>query len=107
MENDIHTTEVNAEFWKQHVEAWSLTGKSGAAYCKAHSLVYHLFNYWRQKFAGPARDAGKPTSTGFIPVRVESAPPAASLGILLPNGLRIDGVCAENIPLVRQLLAAL
>lgn len=106
METDTQPTESVAEFWKQHVEAWHRSGESGAAYCKSHSLVYHRFVYWRQKFHRRAH-ASESASPGFIPVRVEPIPSAPGLGILLPNGLRIDGICAENIPVVRQLLASL
>ena len=41
--------------WRRHVEAWQMSGKSQAAYCREHGLGYYRFHYWKQKY-GKAPD---------------------------------------------------
>ena len=100
---DIGSTSL-AAYWKEHVEAWKCSGVSQNKFCEKHDLSYHRFVYWRRKFEGgtrrrpPASDSG-----GFA--TVDYRPDAGGgLTLSLPNGLVLRGICADNVPVVRQLL---
>jgi hypothetical protein len=96
-----------ADYWKEQVEAWKRSGGSQMKFCQAHDLPYHRFVYWRGKFEGiTTRRHPKPDSGGFA--TVDCRPDVdASLTLLLPNGLVLRGICADNVPVVCQLLEQL
>ena len=96
--------EEQADYWREHVEAWRSGGDSQAAYCKAHELIYHRFVYWRRKFeGGTARRGKQQAGKGFATVACD---PLFDTGLTLslPNGLVLRGICAGNVSVVRQLL---
>ena len=101
-----HDTEsqARAAYWKQHIEAWKLSGLSQIAFCNENDLPYHRFVYWRGKFGGSTRQ--KTPRSGFTSVnyRPESE---TGLSLSLPNGLVVRGICVDNLPVVRQLLDCL
>lgn len=89
--------------WRPHIEAWECSGLSQAAYCRKHGLVKCRFSYWKKKLS-PV-DADNERRSGFVPVRL--APTVtAELTLRLPNGVAVEGVCAKNLALARQLLRA-
>ena len=105
--NDITDPAELAAYWKEQVDVWRDSGVSQVKYCQANDLSYHRFCYWRRKFEegeqhrNPARDGG-----GFA--TVDFRPEASSgLTLSLPNGLVLRGICADNVPVVRQLLEQL
>lgn len=53
-------------FWSHHVAQYqeTSTSMSRKAYCQAHELSYHRFQYWYRK-------AVSPTTAAVIPVRVK------------------------------------
>ena len=96
-----------ADYWRQQVNSWKNTGQSQAKFCQANELPYHRFVYWRQKFErGPGSGQAKRESGGFATVdyRPETN---GGLTLSLPNGLVLRGICADNVPVVRQLLEQL
>ncbi len=96
-----------AAYWKEHVDAWKHSGSSQTKFCQANDLAYHRFVYWRGKFEGVTkRRHPKPGSGGFATVDCRPGVDS-SLTLLLPNGLVLRGICANNVPVVRQLLAQL
>ena len=104
--NDIADTdpEALAAYWKERVEAWKRTGVSQSKFCQANDLSYHRFVYWRRKFEGvTGRRHTKPDSGGFATVDTR-ADVSFGLTLSLPNGLVVRGICADNVPVVRQLL---
>jgi surfactin synthase thioesterase subunit len=37
------------EQWRVHMEAWSQSGQTQAAYCEQHGLNVKTFSYWRRR----------------------------------------------------------
>jgi len=98
-----------ADYWKQQVKSWQLSGLSQAAFCKTNALAYHRFIYWRSKLdVEPEPQRPTPARSGFAAV---AYPPHQDsdqgLALTLPNGLIVRGICSGNIPLLRQLLDCL
>lgn len=91
-----------AAHWQPHIEAWEDSGKSQAAYCREHNLVKSRFTYWKNKLRPVAPIKLDKTGSDFVPVRVmgDSNP---GLKLHLPNGMSIEGICADNLGVARQL----
>ena len=101
---DVTESETLATYWKQQVEAWKRSGLSQNQFCKTNELSYHRFVYWRSKFEGVTRShRTKEGGGGFAAVNCRSDGDYG-LTLSLPNGLVVRGICAENLPVVRQLL---
>ena len=98
------------QFWEEHVNQWNETSVSQASYCQEHGLSIKRFGYWKRKLLGvtQATTAVK-NPTGFIQIAPTQYPPTqtSALVIELPNQLRIEGVTADNIQLVKQLAGLL
>ena len=45
--------------WKEHIDAWSSSGKTQTAYCREHDLSFHRFQYWKKRLH-------QPSGPGFI-----------------------------------------
>ena len=119
------STGVSAERhrrWQGHVDAQARGTLSQRAYCEANELAYSSFTYWRRRVAdrrqADARgEPPNPTSTElgptFVPVRVATTTPGAAAGpgptlaVVLPSGVRIEGIGAAHIATVTALAAAL
>ena len=87
------------------MEAWQASGLSARRFCSERSLPYSRFLYWASKFRSPATTT--PTSNFARVVPVGRTPDTPGLQITLPSGVRIDGIGADNIALLPQLLAQL
>ena len=94
--------EALVEHWRKHVESWRSSNDSQAMYCKAHTLIYHRFVYWRRKFEAEARSVTR-ESSGFSRVIVPGV--EAGLCVVLPGGAVVRGISTDNLALLRQLLA--
>jgi hypothetical protein len=47
--------EENAEkqrYWKEHLDAWQISGLSQVDYCRQHDLSRFRFQYWKRRFEG-------------------------------------------------------
>ena len=108
--------------WRAHVDAQARSPLSQRAYCDDHDLAYSSFTYWRRRLRGSGTSAPSPSAaasaqptpaSGFVPVTLEpvsaNTGPAApvTLAVVLPGGLRIEGVDVANIGTVAALVAAL
>lgn len=95
-------------YWKQQVEAWQQSGQSQRAFCHAQDLDYYRFGYWSKKFrsAASSKLAGHAPS-GFVAVVPEGVRPDEALSLRLPNGAVLQGIRADNVATVCQLLAHL
>ena len=91
------------EYWQQQVAGWQASGQSQKAFCEANELNFHRFGYWRRKLLHRA-EAGRQKDSGFVPVTVSTQPVASALSIQLPNGLMLQGIASDNLPVVYQLL---
>lgn len=65
------------------VEAWRVSGLSGAAFCRQHNLRAQRLHYWRERLGYPIKVVGvpscapvvrSPTTDGFVQM-VLSVPP--------------------------------
>ena len=97
------TEDTRATYWREQIQAWSVSGKSQKAFCDEQALGYHRFGYWRRNFSQSVSIQPK----GKTFVAVTRQPSAMSLSLSLPNGLTIEGIAEENVSLVGQLLCQL
>ena len=95
-----------AAYWQQQVTGWQASGQSQKAFCNANDLNFHRFGYWRRKLLH-LTDSGSQHASGFVPVTLSSQTVPTSLSIQLPNGLMLQGITLDNLPLVYQLLSRL
>ena len=95
-----------AEYWQQQITAWQASGQSQKAFCETNDLNFHRFGYWRRKLLNRA-EARRQKDTGFVPVTLRSQTVPTSLSIQLPNGLVLQGIANDNLPVVYQLLSTL
>ncbi len=92
------TREERAQVWQRHITAWQASGLSGLSYCKAHSLTYSRFVYWRRKLDAAQTAADECSASGFARVTsVSDAPGLLGLTVSLPGGVTITGLDAGNI----------
>ena len=105
--SDPTTPAALAAYWQQQVDKWKDSDQSQKRFCRDNELPYQRFGYWCRKLEGSSgRRQTTQESSGFAAVdyRPESS---GSLTLSLPNGLVLRGICADNVPVVRQLLEQL
>ena len=92
-------------FWETHINAWKETNLSQAAYCLEHELQIHRFGYWKRKLI--TSNVPAVSEQAFVqlsPVQpVVSYSMDSTLSLQLPNQLRIEGITADNLYLVKEL----
>lgn len=96
------TRHTLSETWAEHITAWKQSGQNQKVFCAEHGLSYHQFGYWRRRLSASTATV----ESNFVPVR----PPVTNfsgLALVLPNGLVIHGIAADNLSLVGQLLRQL
>ena len=100
---------TRTHYWQEQVAAWKASGKSQITFCRVNHLNYGQFGYWVRKFHGQSieRMAHTPSKSGFVPVTPSPSAAMQGLSVLLPNGLAIQGICAENLACAQQLLRQL
>jgi len=101
------TSEARADYWRQQIEAWQTSGQSQQGFCKANDLSYPRFVYWRRKFRKIAAIRQQQVHPDFVPVAWQSPAPTTGLSVVLPSGLELRGISADNLGLVHQLLSRL
>lgn len=101
------TTNQNHPFWRDHLTQWREANVSQRAYCREHQLCPHKFGYYKRTLATDLLPT-IPTNTGFVSVQVlpEFNPPEP-LTLHFTSGLRLSGIGADNLGLVKQLAAVL
>lgn len=98
------------QYWENHVNQWNETSVSQASYCQVHELSIKRFGYWKRKLLGSTKLTTSSKKTdGFIQIspRQSMSTQPSALAIELPNQLRIEGVTADNLLLVKQLAGLL
>jgi len=96
------------KFWEAHIDAWKETALTQTAYCREHELSVHRFSYWKRKRT--QRDTPVSDASGFIQLNTTGIKPTtecSTLVVQLPNQLRIEGIAADNLHLVKQLAGLL
>ena len=93
-------------YWRKQLDAWQLSGQSRRAFCRDHNLDYYRFGYWRKKFQSASEEeATHHASNAFVPVVPETHRGREGLSLTLPNGAVLQGIRADNLATVCQLLA--
>lgn len=78
-----------AEFWREHLEAWSRSELTQVGYCAAHQLSIKSFRRWRARGKQQAAQANGVLT--LVPVKLSSASSPSSLVQLhSPGGWRIE-----------------
>ncbi len=102
--SNADTKKAKRNYWANHIKQWQVSGKTQSQYCQLHQLKSHQFVYWKQVFATQPEKPVKPSRpSGFVSVQV-GEPPTQSLTLQLPGGLRIDGIQASNLELIREII---
>lgn len=86
--------------WKDHSEAWKVSGLTQQAYCEQEGISYRSFVYQHNRLMSQSKKA----PLNFIEAKLESAVISSSvsgLQLILPNGIRI-GIGAEINPVLLQ-----
>ena len=89
--------------WHEHITQWRDSGLTQAAYCRHHDLCPHNFSYHKRKYStGLATVKHKPS--GFVRVQILPEPPHHDpLSLHFTNGVRLIGITASNVSVVKQL----
>ncbi len=105
--SDPTTPAALAAYWQQELNKWKDSDQSQKQFCRDNELPYQRFGYWYRKLeGGTGRRKKTRKSSGFAAVdyRPENS---SGLTLSLPSGLVLRGICADNVPVVRQLLEQL
>lgn len=89
-------------YWANHVGAWKVSGQTQSGYCRQHSLKPHQLTYWVRVFKDEP-EAVPVTPARFVPVQLAS-PGSHGLTLHLSNGLRLEGIHAGNLSVVREIV---
>lgn len=98
---------ARTSYWQPQIEAWRISGQTQKVYCKANDLNYHRFSYWKRKFLDQDNQVQRERSAGFVPVTRRLQAETSHLSLVLPNGLVLQGIASDNLPVVYQLLSQL
>ena len=93
------------QYWQEQITIWKQSSLTQKLFCEQHDLDYHRFGYWRRKFqkqAAPLDQVQRPG--GFVTVQQTPDSVTTRLVLVLPNGVRIQGIESGNLPVVTQLL---
>jgi len=101
--SDAHTEKRT--FWSNHIQQWKTSGETQRQYCRQQQLVPHQFTYWKRRLSQP-KSTQQTDNGGFLTVPPAQYTPAYAQDITLhlPNGVRIEGVNADNLPLVHDIM---
>jgi hypothetical protein len=80
------------------VEAWRVSGLSGAAFCRQHNLRAQRLHYWRERLGYPIKVVGEaslvpivrpPTTDGFVQMLVSAqpGPPSTHVDIVVGRAI--------------------
>jgi len=101
-------------YWQNQVAEWQRSNLSVAAYCRRNQVAYHKLLYWRSKLDGSSSsELATKEMSGFTRVvsqRVdvtEHTSSQSALTVTLPNGIKVEGLYANNISLLGDILRQL
>ena len=94
--------------WAVHIKAQQESELSAKAYCAKHTLNYDQFGYYKRKLSGVSHRAPKKRKpSGFTVVDIEPRQATAALSLVLPSGIRIEGIDDSNLTACLGLLGRL
>ena len=92
-----------APLWHEHVTQWRDSGLTQVAYCRDHALCPHNFNYHKRKYSTRLVPV-KHKPSGFVSVhRLPEPQHHEPLTLHFTNGVRLIGITASNVSVVKQL----
>lgn len=109
-------------FWSAHVQRQQQGSLTQRAYCERHGLGYASFSRWRALLRREEQAAASPASAlEFVPVEVATSLPkkasarpsaaassdTATLTLVFPDGMRLEGISEATLPVAVQLASAL
>jgi hypothetical protein len=94
-------------YWREKIAAWEQGNQSQKSFCQQHDLNYHRFGYWRRKLQSTKSVDMMHHPGGFVSVQLAPERMAGGLVLVLPNGIRVQGIESGNLPVVSQLLKQL
>jgi len=74
--------------WTEIVEHWSVSGLSGAEFCRRHQLSAARFYTWRRRLGMTAGRGGAGSS--FLPLSFTDGPERCGIAVVLGEHLRLD-----------------
>lgn len=86
--------------WKNHSEAWKVSGLTQQAYCEQEGISYRSFVYQHSRLVSDLKKA----PLNFVEAKPETVVHgghACTVHLMLPNGIRI-GIGAEINPVLLQ-----
>jgi hypothetical protein len=90
-------------FWKEHSEAWKVSGLTQVVYCAQQNISYQSFLYQHNRMASKSQR----TKLNFVEAKPESvavSAQTAGLQLMLPNGIRIGITNEVNTALLKTVL---
>lgn len=72
--------EEKQEFWRQHIEAWKVSGQSQAEYCEEQKIKKSTLGYWRSQLLKRKRFVE-------IPLKIESQSP---IDIIIKDTIKLQ-----------------
>ena len=85
---DKETQQINESFWREHIMTWQSSGLTRLAYCQEHALNYRSFVYQSRRINRETKKTLIHFSEANL-VKKTEASQAASLQLILPNGIRV------------------
>lgn len=92
------------DYWTKHVSGWKASGETRSGYCRSHDLKPNQLTYWIKALEPTLLPTEGTPAKGFIAVQVTEPRGTAGLTIRLPNGVRLEGVQAGNLAVIRELM---
>lgn len=102
--NECNQIRLNTESWRQHWEAWKVSGSSQAEYGRQHGLKIHTFRYWITKFNQPA--LAESTALVKLPIQAQTTR-NASLELVIGKKYRLIIRADFDSDLLRAVLSSL
>ncbi len=101
----MNTKATKRAYWAKHVEDWKASGDSQSRYCRQHDLKPYQLTYWVQAFKMSPHATRSKGSKGFVSVQIPTPTShTPGLTIRLPNSIRLEGVSAGNLSVVREII---
>ena len=104
----------NRERWRTHVLAQQRGSLNQRQYCEKHALSFSSFTRWRRLLLGAGKRQAVANEHGFVPLRIEPTPVAlisdddqSPISLVLPGGVRIEGITHGSVHVALALAAAL
>lgn len=97
-----NTPDEKRQFWSKHIKDWRTSGQTQAAYCQQNGLRPNQLTYWKKIFSVQSEEDGV-SPGGFVGVEV-AEPALYGLRIQLPNGIQLENVTIDTLPMVRAIM---